>query len=92
MKTAVLPEEVSSENNSAAASVRVTDQKFDVFLIEQEPRWDFRYLLAYLQRDRRLNVRAVMIDGEPGLEKYRGLSLPRGIARTTARRSSNRRF
>lgn len=68
VKTTVLPEEVSAENNSASASVRVTDQKFDVFLIEQEPRWDFRYLLAYLQRDRRLNVRAVMIDGEPGLE------------------------
>jgi len=68
VKTNVLPEEVSSENNSATASVRVTDRKFDVLLIEQEPRWDFRYLLAYLQRDRRLNVRAVMIDGEPGLE------------------------
>jgi len=63
----VLPDEVSSENNVATASVRVTDQKFDVLLIEQEPRWDFRYLLAYLQKDRRLNIRAVMIDGEPGL-------------------------
>ncbi len=64
-----LPEEAAKDNNTAAARVRVTDAKFHVLLIEQEPRWDFRYLLAYLQRDRRLEVRAVVIDGEPGLDK-----------------------
>jgi len=68
VKASPLQQEVSSDNNSASATARVTDKKFDVLLIEQEPRWDFRYLLAYLQRDRRLNVRAVMIDGEKGLE------------------------
>jgi hypothetical protein len=63
-----LAEEATKDNNSASARVRVTDQKFHVLLIEQEPRWDFRYLLAYLQRDRRLDVRCVVIDGEPGLD------------------------
>lgn len=64
-----LVEEAAKENNQASARVRVTDQKFHVLLIEQEPRWDFRYLLAYLQRDRRLDVRCVVIDGEPGLDR-----------------------
>lgn len=64
-----LPEEATKDNNRASARVRVTDEKFHVLLIEQEPRWDFRYLLAYLQRDRRLDVRCVVIDGEPGLDK-----------------------
>jgi len=62
-------EEVGRDNNSAAATVRITDKKFNVLLIEQEPRWDFRFLLDYLQRDPRLVVKSVMIDGEPGLSK-----------------------
>jgi hypothetical protein len=61
--------EASTENNLVSTTVRVTDKKFHVLLIEQEPRWDFRYLLDYLQRDRRLEVKCVMIDGEPGLDK-----------------------
>lgn len=63
------PGEASTENNMVSTTVRVTDKKFHVLLIEQEPRWDFRYLLDYLQRDRRLDVKCVMIDGEPGLDK-----------------------
>lgn len=66
---AVLPKEVNKDNNTLEAHVRVTEDKFNVLLIEQEPRWDFRYLLAYLQRDRRLGVKCVMIKGEPGLDK-----------------------
>jgi predicted transcriptional regulator/uncharacterized membrane protein len=64
--------EASTENNLVSTTVRVTDKKFHVLLIEQEPRWDFRYLLDYLQRDRRLEVKCVMIDGEPGLDKIQG--------------------
>ena len=66
----VLPEEAVAENNAATASMRVTDSKVNVLFIEQEPRWDFRYLLAYLERDRRLSVHSVMINGEPNLDKY----------------------
>ena len=62
-------EEASKDNNIGATTVRVTDSKFHVLLIEQEPRWDFRYLLDYLQRDPRLEVKCVMIDGEPGLDQ-----------------------
>ncbi len=65
----VMKDESGKENNAAAATVRVTDKKFNVLLIEQEPRWDFRYLLDYLQRDPRLEVKCVMIDGEPGLDQ-----------------------
>lgn len=65
----LLPGEAGRENNEAGNTVRVTDSKFQVLLIEQEPRWDFRYLLDYLQRDPRLEVKCVMIDGEPGLDQ-----------------------
>ena len=65
----VRDEEAGKENNTAATTVRITDRKFNVLLIEREPRWDFRYLLDYLQRDPRLDVKCVMIDGEPGLDR-----------------------
>ena len=66
---APLPEETNKENNAFSTKLRVIDTKFHVLLIEQAPRWDFRYLLAYLQRDRRLEVQCVMINGEPDLDK-----------------------
>lgn len=65
----VLPEEIAHDNNAATAKLRVVDNKINVLFIDQEPRWDFRYLLAYLQRDRRLSVKCVLIDGEPDLDK-----------------------
>jgi len=65
----VRDEEAGKENNTATTTVRITDSKFNVLVIEREPRWDFRYLLDYLQRDPRLDVKCVMIDGEPGLER-----------------------
>ncbi|HEX8372626.1 MAG TPA: hypothetical protein VF585_07595, partial [Chthoniobacterales bacterium] len=66
-----LPEEVSKDNNLVTAKLRVVENKIHVLLIDQDPRWDFRYLLAYLQRDRRLEVKTVLIDGEPGLESFK---------------------
>jgi hypothetical protein len=60
--------EITKANNAASAKIRIVDKKIKVLYIEQEPRWDFRYLLAYLQRDRRLEVKCVLIDSEPGLQ------------------------
>jgi hypothetical protein len=47
--------------------MRVLDRRVKVLLIEQEPRWDFRYLLDTLKRDRRVEVNAVMLDGDTTL-------------------------
>jgi len=55
--------ESSSENNVASTKVRVLDSQVKVLYVEQEPRWDFRYLLSTLQRDRRLAVKSVLFDG-----------------------------
>lgn len=61
-------EELTGENNIKSTKIRIMDEKIRVLYIEQDPRWDFRYLLAYLQRDRRLEVDCVLIDSGPGLE------------------------
>ena len=55
--------ESSKDNNVATTKVRVLDSQVKILYVEQEPRWDFRYLLSTLQRDRRLNVKCVLFDG-----------------------------
>jgi hypothetical protein len=59
--------EATAENNAANMRLRVLDRRVKVLLIEQEPRWDFRYLLDTLKRDRRIEVDAVMLDGDATL-------------------------
>jgi hypothetical protein len=59
--------EATEENNAANMQLRVLDRRVKVLLIEQEPRWDFRYLLDTLKRDRRVEVNAVMLDGDSTL-------------------------
>lgn len=57
-------DESAMDNNAASAKLRVLDSKVKVLYLEQEPRWDFRYLLATLRRDRRLDVKCVLFDGD----------------------------
>lgn len=64
-----LPEESNPQNNSAKARLRITDDKIKVLVIEQEPRWDFQYLLAMLQRDRRIKLSCVLLDGDTDLSR-----------------------
>jgi len=59
--------EVTLENNEASLELQVLDRRVRVLVIEQEPRWDFRYLLDTLKRDERVEVSAVMLDGDKTL-------------------------
>ena len=60
-------DESAIDNNAVSTKVRVLDSKVKVLYIEGDPRWDFRYLLATLQRDRRLTVKCVLLNGDPDL-------------------------
>ena len=61
--------EASTDNNVSTLRIRVIDNRVRVFMIEQEPRWDWRYLLDFLQDDRRLALQCVLLDGDPSLLK-----------------------
>ena len=62
-----LPEEAVKNNNYASTQVRIEDNKIKVLIVEEEPSWDFQYLLLTLQRDRRIQLKAVLIKGDPDL-------------------------
>jgi len=61
------PDETVKDNNSQTKRLRVVDTKMNILLIEQSPRWEFRYLLAMLLRDRRMNVKTLLFEADHGL-------------------------
>ncbi len=64
-----LADEAVKDNNKASQRVRVIDGKVEVLYIEQKPRWEFRYLQAMLVRDRRLDPKFYLVEGDPELGK-----------------------
>ena len=47
-------EELTTENNSLAKPVRIIDGQMKVLMVEQLPRWEFKYIQAMLLRERRV--------------------------------------
>ena len=64
--------ETVRENNELSQPVKVINEKIKVLYVEGIPRWEYRYLRAVLQRDRRLDVKFLMTEGDPDLPKYSG--------------------
>ncbi|HBM79013.1 MAG TPA: hypothetical protein DD438_12965, partial [Verrucomicrobiales bacterium] len=46
--------EALAENNTGRAGLRVVDRRLKVLLLDQAPRWEFKYLEAMLLRERRV--------------------------------------
>ena len=61
------PDEAVKENNSAEQKLRIIDRKIQVLFVEQNPRWEFRYLQAILLRDNRIELKCVLIEGDPSI-------------------------
>jgi hypothetical protein len=65
-------DEAVKDNNALAQRLRVVDGKIKVLLVEQTPRWEFKYLQALLLRDRRVEAKCVLFDADPALAKTPG--------------------
>ena len=61
------PDETVKENNSRAQRLRVIDSQIHVLMIEQTPRWEFRYLQAMLLRDRRVDLKCLLVEADPAV-------------------------
>lgn len=62
-----LPQESVRTNNTLSAGLRIHDERINVLLVQREPNWDFQYLLAFLNRDRRVHVKCSLLHGDPDL-------------------------
>ena len=65
----VRDDEMEKANNESAKPLRVVDNKIRVLLVERQPRWEFKYLMQQLLRDRRIDLRVLLLDGDPGISK-----------------------
>jgi hypothetical protein len=63
------PDETVSDNNSRVHRIRIVDAKIKVLLVDQSPRWEFRYLQAMLLRDRRVELKCFLVEGDPAIAR-----------------------
>ena len=66
-----LPEEGNVANNKRAkVGVRVIDRKIKVLVVDDSPRWEYRFLKGFLEADRaRVDPRFVLRQGDPSGQK-----------------------
>ena len=64
--------ELSKDDNESSQALRVIDSKIKVLLVDQSPRWEFKYLMSLLTRDRRIDAKVVLMEGSPGLARGAG--------------------
>ncbi|MCZ2340502.1 MAG: hypothetical protein LC104_01740 [Bacteroidales bacterium] len=54
-----------SVTDTLAKSVRVIDRKIKTLVVDSAPRWDFKFLQRALLRDRRMEARFFLTEGDP---------------------------
>ena len=57
-------DETVKDNNARSQHLKVIDSKIKVLLIDQSPRWEFRYLQAMMSRDRRVDLKCLLLEGD----------------------------
>lgn len=62
--------EENTANNAATTVVEVAERRIEVLLVEDEPRWEFRFLRNVLERDPAVSVTVCLL--RPGLRPVAG--------------------
>ena len=60
-----LPRELQTENNRIERVVNVRKEKLRVLVVDSEPRYEFRYLKNYLERDETIDLNVVLLSSDP---------------------------
>ena len=64
--------EALAENNTGRAALRVVDRRLRVLLVDQAPRWEFKYLEAMLLRERRVDLSCFLFEGDREISQVAG--------------------
>ena len=62
-------DEAVLDNNSFTHRIKVIDARIKVLLVDQSPRWEFRYLQAMLLRDRRIDLKCWLVEADPDVAR-----------------------
>jgi hypothetical protein len=65
-------DETVKDNNARTQRLRVIDAKIKVLLVDQSPRWEFKYLQMMLLRDRRVDLKCYLVEGDKAISRSAG--------------------
>jgi hypothetical protein len=66
------PDETVKDNNARSQRLKVIDARIRVLLVDQSPRWEFRYLQAMLLRDRRVDLTCYLVESDKSISRAAG--------------------
>jgi hypothetical protein len=70
------PLELQTDNNRIERLVTVRKEKLKVLYLESEPRYEFRYLKNYLERDESIDLNVVLLSSDPEYSEQDRSALP----------------
>ncbi len=62
-------DETVKDNNARSQRLKVIDTKIKVLLVDQSPRWEFKYLQMMLLRDRRVDLKCYLVEGDKAISR-----------------------
>ena len=71
------PREIQDENNAISRVVNVRKERLKVLLVDGEPRYEYRYLKSFLERDKTIDLRVVLLSSDPEYAEQDPYALPR---------------
>ena len=61
--------EIHPDNNRWGRQLRVLDSNIRVLMVEQSPRWEFKYIQAMLLREQRVDLDCFVVDADPEITR-----------------------
>ncbi len=71
-----LPRELQTDNNRLERVVNVRKEKLRVLVVDSEPRYEFRYLKNYLERDETIDLNVVLLSSDPNYSEQDRSAIP----------------
>ena len=71
-----LPRELQTDNNRIERVVMVRKEKLRVLFVDSEPRYEFRYLKNYLERDETIDLNVVLLSSDPKYSEQDRSAIP----------------
>lgn len=70
------PRELQAENNRIVRTINVRKEKLKVLLVDGEPRYEYRYLKNFLERDETIDLSVLLISSDPEYSEQDRYALP----------------
>ncbi len=70
------PRELQTDNNRIERAVSVRKEKLKVLLVDTMPRYEYRYLKNYLERDETIDLNVVLLSSDPAYSDQDRSALP----------------